>query len=658
MAASLSSTSSDQFTPFIIPNELQTVLVVEDCQNTRSLIYKMLRSRVGCNVITADGGAQALGVVGRQRVDLALLDLLMPGIDGYTLLKSIKSDDKLKDIQVIVLTGVDNVEKATECLKAGADDYLVKPYDFTLLQAKIVSFLEKKRLIDTQKDFATRLAAANAELVNKMAQLEKEMAERKAAVEARHEGDTRFRILAEAAFEGVVIHKNGYVISSNARFTRMFQIDPRQVTGVRIFDLVAEENHDNLRKQLTQDDSWLMEVVCVCPQGDRLEVELHGRCIPHDGQWASVLSFRDITQRKQAERSLAKAAEEAKRAMVIRDNFISLLSHNLREPVATVVSMLNALGAMEDGSDLRANLMARCVKNANSLNSMIERLLDLGRLRRGKIELFMAPANGRAMVDETLERMSASASIKNIRMENRIPPGWMFNTDSGLLIEALHNLVSNAVKFSHCGGQVVVSLVRHEGNPAIAVRDYGIGVDQVSRDFLFLGDQKYRRKSPSGERGLGIGLALSAEIISVLGGRISVECPEDGGSIFYLYLPASSSTMLLVTSNQSEGLALQKVMGPANAGISMACGHKEAHGLAAVFKPQIVVACADCGNPAWLAELAAISSQFQERKPAIVALLDSPLDGGSVQDGISVILKSEVEKDLNPALRRILGKSS
>jgi len=137
-----------------------------------------------------------------------------------------------------------------------------------------------------------------------------------------------------------------------------------------------------------------------------------------------------------------------------------------------------------------------------------------------------------------------------------------------------------------------------------------------------------------------------------------VECPEDGGSIFYLYLPASDNAMLLVTNNQSEGLALQKVMGPVNAGISMACGHKEALGLAAVFKPQIVVACADGGNPAWLEELAAISSQFQERKPAIVALLDSPLDGGSVQDGISVILKSEVEKDLNPALRRILGKSS
>ena len=348
MAASLRSTSSDQLTPFIIPHELQTVLVVEDCQNTRSMISKMIKSRVGCNVITADGGAQALGVVGRQRVDLALLDLLMPGIDGYTLLKSIKSDDKLKDIQVIVLTGVDNVEKATECLRAGADDYLVKPYDFTLLQAKIFSFLEKKRLIDAQKDFATRLKAANAELVKKMAQLEKEMAERKAAVEARHESDTRFRILAEAAFEGVVIHKNGYVLSSNTRFTRMFQIDPRQVTGVRIFDLVAEENHDALRKQLTQDESWLMEVACVCSHGARLEVELHGRCIPHDGQWASVLSFRDITQRKHAERSMAKAAEETKRAMVIRDNFISLLSHNLREPVATVVSMLNALGAMED----------------------------------------------------------------------------------------------------------------------------------------------------------------------------------------------------------------------------------------------------------------------------------------------------------------------
>ncbi len=122
-----------------------TVLVVDDLETNRDLLCRFLQ-RQGHTVTTAENGSQALEEINLYNFDLILLDIMMPGMNGYQVLQHLKSSDKSKDIPVIVISALDEMDSAVRCIQAGAEDYLIKPFNPVLLEARIKTCLEKKRL--------------------------------------------------------------------------------------------------------------------------------------------------------------------------------------------------------------------------------------------------------------------------------------------------------------------------------------------------------------------------------------------------------------------------------------------------------------------------------------------------------------------------------
>jgi len=125
------------------------ILVVDDNAENREIIERRLR-REGHRVLLAAGGREALDILRAQRVDLVLLDVMMPDLDGYQVLQQLKTDVTLRDLPVLMISAVDELESVVRCVELGAEDYLPKPFDAVLLRARIGACLEKKRLRDRE----------------------------------------------------------------------------------------------------------------------------------------------------------------------------------------------------------------------------------------------------------------------------------------------------------------------------------------------------------------------------------------------------------------------------------------------------------------------------------------------------------------------------
>ncbi|MEK8095446.1 adenylate/guanylate cyclase domain-containing protein [Methylocystis sp. IM3] len=127
------------------------ILVVDDNASNRDLLKRRLE-RQGHAVTLAENGARALALVREAPFDLILLDLLMPDVSGFDVLSALKSDASLRDIPVIVISALNEIDSIVRCVEAGAEDYLAKPFDPVLLRARIGSSLEKKRLRDRERE--------------------------------------------------------------------------------------------------------------------------------------------------------------------------------------------------------------------------------------------------------------------------------------------------------------------------------------------------------------------------------------------------------------------------------------------------------------------------------------------------------------------------
>jgi class 3 adenylate cyclase/CheY-like chemotaxis protein len=145
------------------------ILVVDDNDDNRDMLGRRLR-RQGYDVLTAAGGRAALETLGTRSVDLVLLDVMMPDLDGYAVLQQLKADPGLRDIPVLMISALDELESVVRCIQLGAEDYLSKPFDPVLLQARIGACLEKKRLHDQEVRHRRELAQWNETLERRVAE--------------------------------------------------------------------------------------------------------------------------------------------------------------------------------------------------------------------------------------------------------------------------------------------------------------------------------------------------------------------------------------------------------------------------------------------------------------------------------------------------------
>ncbi|HEY9803790.1 MAG TPA: ATP-binding protein [Leptolyngbyaceae cyanobacterium] len=254
----------------------------------------------------------------------------------------------------------------------------------------------------------------------------------------------------------------------------------------------------------------------------------------------------DITARKQAEQEREQflkreqaARLEAEAANLIKDEFLSILSHELRSPLNPILGWLRLITHNQLNESKKAEALGIIERNAKLLAEMIEDLLNVSQILQGKLSLNVSSVDLVAIISQVLENVQLAAQAKNIQLHSVVPsPECFVLGDSTRLQQIFWNLLSNAIKFTPAGGRVEVRLKQVDTQAQIQVTDAGQG---ISREFLPYVFDKFRQADSKTTRrfgGLGMGLAIVKHLVELHGGQVWAESPgEEQGSTFTVRLP-------------------------------------------------------------------------------------------------------------------------
>ncbi|MGE4587603.1 MAG: sensor histidine kinase, partial [Mangrovibacterium sp.] len=226
-----------------------------------------------------------------------------------------------------------------------------------------------------------------------------------------------------------------------------------------------------------------------------------------------------------------------------KDKFISIISHDLRNPVGAFVDVLAQLSEYPEmfPEDTRRQIIRELRDEAEQTYFLLENLLSWARGQKKNIQISPVSYKLTDVVDINIRLLSRLAEQKQIGLKNEVDPDLRVYADQNMISLILRNLLSNAIKFTGKQGKVVVS-ARNSGKLVeVAVADNGIGIPSENLSSLFAEDKALSTYGTGNEKGSGIGLQLCREFVEAHGGTIGVRSKERQGSIFTFTLPKESS---------------------------------------------------------------------------------------------------------------------
>lgn len=233
---------------------------------------------------------------------------------------------------------------------------------------------------------------------------------------------------------------------------------------------------------------------------------------------------------------------EAKETNRLKDEFLALTAHELRTPLMAVIGWTRILRSRNLDQTAAGKALDAIERSAHAQARLIEDLLDLARIASGKLRLDIRPVDLAAVVEAAVNTALPAAEAKGIKLQTALDlRGETILGDAGRLQQVLWNLLSNAVKFTPGGGRVTVRLERQGARAAIIVSDTGRGISPGLLPYLF---DRFRQAESANKRaggGLGLGLALARELVTLHGGTIQAQSAGEGqGAVFTVTLPLAA----------------------------------------------------------------------------------------------------------------------
>lgn len=276
-----------------------------------------------------------------------------------------------------------------------------------------------------------------------------------------------------------------------------------------------------------RDGSLRWRVVNALPVHDE-----HGRLI------GSVASFFDITDRKRAEAALRDSEQQLREADRRKDEFLGMLSHELRNPLAPIRNALYILDHVDVASQQARRAKDVVNRQTMHLARLVDDLLDVTRITRGKVELRRVNLDLVALARRTVDDYRAVMRERGLDLIILVPEEPIIvNGDETRLAQVLGNLLSNAAKFTPAGGSVTLAMNKIGGNVVVHVRDTGVGIPRELLPTIFDPFVQARQTLARTEGGLGLGLALVKGLTELHGGRVGVTSVVDMGTDFTIELP-------------------------------------------------------------------------------------------------------------------------
>ena len=258
-------------------------------------------------------------------------------------------------------------------------------------------------------------------------------------------------------------------------------------------------------------------------------------------------------------RDMENAREAAEEATRLKDKFITLLSHDLKTPLVGMLGMMQLLQKQPDTRMENRRMIDLAVQGNKRMIRMIDQLLDISRIRAGKLQLKCRYCDGANIVRQAVATVEGMAAQKGITIHNMVPDKTMVIADPIFLEQVFCNLLTNAVKFSGQGKTVTIRFSPGE-NMVFAVEDEGVGIAPDFMKNLFSYHDKTSTRGTQGEAGTGFGLPLSAGIMEALNGKLKAESRPKGGTSFLVILPNPAPKLLIMENSPGSCDALKTLL--------------------------------------------------------------------------------------------------
>jgi signal transduction histidine kinase/DNA-binding response OmpR family regulator len=584
-----------------IPNGVDRpacVLIVDDERHNRELLEVMLRPE-GFLLLSAPSGEEALSIIARQPPDLILLDVMMPGMDGYQVAARIKGDATTKSIPVVMLTALDDRNARMLGLNAGADDFLTKPVDRAELSVRVRNLLRIKAYGDKLRGTLDALESVNAELDRRT----KEIASTQAIADAATARLSRLQsitaslgntvtqdevadsvlreaiialecdagaVVTEEAGRLTLLRESGSLDALMRSFKHLHLPRSRSPYGETVekcrpiylesFEEMLDRypGFQNVSKAKSR-GAWIF-----------LPLEIGGHAVGAlafgfaDSRKFTLLDrhFADTVSRYCAQAldrvrlriataaALAEAGDArlmAEHANNAKTSFLRAMSHELRTPLNAIsgYSEILELGIRGPVNPEQSKDLGRIKRASSYLLRLINDILTIARLEGARpLHVVSIPVN--PVLSEVEGLCALQAKAKGLTLT--VTPGEREShvaADPERFQQILLNLLTNAIKFTATGGSVGVTFDEDANMVRIRVRDTGVGVrlldiDRVFEPFV----QVDRHLTTATQQGVGLGLSISRDLARAMHGDLTLQSTEGIGSTFTLTLPAASEISL------------------------------------------------------------------------------------------------------------------
>jgi PAS domain S-box-containing protein len=469
----------------------------------------------------------------------------------------------------------------------------------------------------------------------------RDVTDRMRAEELLRKSEEQLRDLVENASDIIYSHTiSGEITSFNKAGEQIFGYSHAEVMRMNIADLVTPESLELARrmtaKRIQEGGRTIYELVAVTKEGKKLILEISSRLSQEHGKLVAVQGIaRDVTARKQAEETLREAS-------LRKDEFLAMLGHELRNPLAPIRSALHVMGRHLSSNDAALEMRDMIDRQVCQLTRLVDDLLDMARINRGVVELRKELLHLSDIIRRAVESTRPLFEERGHRLDLRLPATSIdLEADPARLEQMLGNLLNNAAKYTEPGGRIWLSAECEGMEAVVRVEDTGIGIraEMATRVFDLFTQGEAAPGTVS--HGLGIGLTVVKRLAEMQGGSVTVHSPGPGkGSVFVLRLPlpatrsAPTPSPVFPTAGAQAARRILVVDDNVDAAISLALflrgeGHlvEIAHDgpsaleLARAFHPELVIL--DIGLPKEMNgyEVARRLKQEVNLKGAILAAL-------------------------------------
>lgn len=482
------------------------VLIVDDEKGLRVGAQRLLNNE-GYDVTTAENGTDGIKFGTETEFDLAVIDLKMPDIEGLEVLQRII--DKFPNTVCFIATAYASYETAVEATRLGAHSYIPKP------------FTPEELISNLKEGYQRRLVNLEAE------KWRKEREER--LLEVAFE-KTRLNTIINSITDGVlVVNRDGLAVLYNPAVLRFLEL-PGIAVEEYILDKLRPEILDLMKNFLDEESEEEKSYTIQLELKPNREffIEATASAVRHPGNNVAgvVIVFKDITELKKIE--------------FVKSQFVSMVSHELKAPIAAVYGFLKLFNddSIELSPGQRKDYEIRSMVRLDGLLKMVNDLLDISRMEMKTVHREIKKVCLHEIISSILELFQIDINKKGIQVIfDKDEAKQCIMADADEISRLFTNLISNAIKYNRDQGTITIKLSLSDNYLVTMIKDTGIGLKPEDKKKLFTEFFRAKNDKTKNISGTGLGLSIVKRIIDSYSGKIEIESEYSEGTTFKVFLP-------------------------------------------------------------------------------------------------------------------------